>query len=271
MLNILVATLSEARVLIEHFNLKQILAERIFPIYMNASEDLRIIISGIGKINAAAATSYLYSQTSNQSGICLLNIGIAGGCQYEIGDFLLVNKVVDTSSQLVYYPATQLFPQFAQTSIVTVDRADENYPDNSLIDMEASGFYATAIRMLDREQIQIAKIVSDNNIASKQQITKQVVTDIMAKGLPKLFSIIEQMQFLSEQEQVIYQETELLPKMLQKWHFTSYQCHQLRDKLRRWQVNFIERDPIVECSDKTNGAAVLRWLEQQLQQTKRTW
>ena len=58
MLNLIVATQTEARPLIAHFHLQAANLGSAFPLYHK--DDLRLIISGIGKIAAATATAYLF-------------------------------------------------------------------------------------------------------------------------------------------------------------------------------------------------------------------
>ena len=90
-LNIVTALLCEAKAIIEAFNLKKDISEHAFEIYHNQDKSLCLIISGIGKINAAIATTYIaqYNKVAPQS---FLNIGIAAGA-FAIGTMFAANKL----------------------------------------------------------------------------------------------------------------------------------------------------------------------------------
>ena len=56
-----VALKEEAQIILDHFKLKLVNEKTIYPIYKNEEETHWLIISGIGRSNAAASTAYLYS------------------------------------------------------------------------------------------------------------------------------------------------------------------------------------------------------------------
>src|ERR1700761_8244047 len=101
MIAIVTAFHSEAKPLIEYFKLKTQMTQAPFPIYQN--ENMHLIISGLGKINAALAVGYLQAilQTPN---IVWLNIGIGGHRSMEIGTAILAHKVIDESTARSFYP-----------------------------------------------------------------------------------------------------------------------------------------------------------------------
>ena len=51
----------EAEIILDYFKLKAINEKTIYPIYKNVEETHWLIVSGIGRSNAAASTAYLYS------------------------------------------------------------------------------------------------------------------------------------------------------------------------------------------------------------------
>ena len=60
MINIIIAIQCEAKPLLKHYGLKGSTDHGPFRIY--EGEDMRLILSGIGKIAAAAATSYAFTR-----------------------------------------------------------------------------------------------------------------------------------------------------------------------------------------------------------------
>ena len=60
---LVVALKSEAKPIISYFELDHQSGNNIFPIYRNDKLGHALIISGVGQINAAAATTYLASES----------------------------------------------------------------------------------------------------------------------------------------------------------------------------------------------------------------
>ena len=75
MINFVVALASEAKPLISHYGLTLQSHRRGFPLY--AGTDLRLVVTGIGRVRVAAGTAFLAGSNSDASGPWL-NIGIAG-------------------------------------------------------------------------------------------------------------------------------------------------------------------------------------------------
>ena len=60
-IRLVVALKEEAQVILDHYKLKLVNENTIYPIYKNEEETHWLIISGIGRNNAAASTAYLYA------------------------------------------------------------------------------------------------------------------------------------------------------------------------------------------------------------------
>ena len=73
-----VALKSEAKPIISYFELDHQSGNNIFPIYRNDKLGHSLIISGVGQINAAAATTYLASESGAPPWAAWINLGIAG-------------------------------------------------------------------------------------------------------------------------------------------------------------------------------------------------
>ena len=71
-LNLLTAFKAEANAFIEYYDLKNKSSSKLFPIYEN--KDCYLIISGPGKIAAAAASAYLYQYCKEQEDQLWCNI-----------------------------------------------------------------------------------------------------------------------------------------------------------------------------------------------------
>ncbi len=197
MLNLIVATRPEARPIIERFKLQTAVLDGDFPLYYGS--DLQLIISGIGKIAAAAATGYLRARTSDSSA-AWLNVGIAGHGECEVGTALLAHKIVDQSSGRTYYPIFSAAAPCATTALITVDRPEETYPEGCAYDMEASGFWAAANRFSTAESIHCLKIVSDNPSNSIHSLDKNKIKSLVAQHLDLMADLVRQLSAISELE-----------------------------------------------------------------------
>ena len=88
-----VALKEEAQIILDNFRLKPVNEKTIYPIYKNEEETHWLIISGIGRSNAAASTAYLYSYSKASKQTSWINIGIAGSDKGNYGDLYLVDKI----------------------------------------------------------------------------------------------------------------------------------------------------------------------------------
>ena len=100
MLCLVVALAAEARPLLAPHRLQGVNGH---PYRICAGEQTHLIVSGIGKVAAAAATAYLRALIGDTPA-AWLNIGIAGHGSQAVGTPLLAHKVVDAASGKPFYP-----------------------------------------------------------------------------------------------------------------------------------------------------------------------
>jgi nucleoside phosphorylase len=93
MIFIVVATKHEAKPLIDIFKLSFCNDTRGFKCYQN--NNIKLVISVVGKINCAIASTYLL-QNSNKNDL-IFNIGICAG--KRVGEFCDIGKVIDKESK----------------------------------------------------------------------------------------------------------------------------------------------------------------------------
>ena len=170
MLVFVVALEAETGPLKKRFRLKAAPSRRPFPSY--SAEGVRLVVSGVGKMRAAAATSHLLTQLPDCNPI-VVNLGWAGSASdsRELGMGYLVNRVQDLASGSSYYPDFLLRHPFEEAALTTVDRpADSSAapPNQDLVDMEAAGFLDAALRFVESWQTVVFKIVSDYLTPSTQ-------------------------------------------------------------------------------------------------------
>ena len=161
------ATHMEAKPFIKYKNFNPI-EDKPFPVYKNETHYL--IISGIGKINASIASTYLMTKFKINS---MYNIGSAGATteDFRIGDILHINSVIDYSQLLnIRSESKSLKPDMLQNykteSLATCDAPIISTEDRAivgqkalLIDMEGFAF-VNACKIFNTKNY-LFKIITD--------------------------------------------------------------------------------------------------------------
>ena len=84
MIHFVVALPAEGKPLIDRYGLRRRTLRSDYPIY--EGNDITLIVSGIGKVAAAAATACLHASTNDHRPGVWLNVGIAGHSQRPVGE-----------------------------------------------------------------------------------------------------------------------------------------------------------------------------------------
>ncbi len=156
MIYIQCALVAEASFMIEGYALSKS-DDRHFPIYEN--ENIKLIISGIGKVYAASATTYLLQKYHAANEDKIYNIGTCTSKKkhHHIGELFTIKKLIEASTDKVYHLPCK------GESLTCVDKAlDSNLGIKSpLADMESVGFYLAAKKFITSRHIMIVKVISD--------------------------------------------------------------------------------------------------------------
>lgn len=233
-INLVVAHALEAKPLCAMLNLRVSTMRHSFPLYGN-DEGTNVIVSGIGKLAAAAATSYLAGLQAGTPASAWLNVGIAGHQQADIGAGLLAHKIVDAHSGATHYPP-QLLSGFTSTTVITVDAVETNYPELAAYDMEASGFYASASRFSTTELVQVFKVVSDNAQHGVAHFQTSQVAPLISAQRESLTDLLEQLRELLATYHAAYRAPAAYETLLARYRFTASQQAQLRRLCERYHA-----------------------------------
>ena len=147
-----IALKEEAETILVHYKMKLISNKTPYPIFKNNEETHWLVVSGIGRHNSAAATSYLYTISKASKWTSWINLGIAGCGKGNYGDLCLVDKIVNNSSQITY-PTTIRKTNLHRMELLTTDVPITDYSNQELIDMEGSAFYDIAGKLTKRKQV----------------------------------------------------------------------------------------------------------------------
>lgn len=234
MLFILCALSCEAKSLISHFHLKNVEEPTPFPLYQN--ESISLIVSGVGKLQTAAAIGYLQGVTSNCQHAAWLNVGIAGHASFELGKGILAHQIIDRVNGRNYYPTFVVDRPVETATVWTVEKPEIEYNGNAVFDMEAAAFWSVASRFTTAELIHCYKIISDNRHSGTSYLTKEHVEKLVQAHLGSIETFLNSLQQLSQSLINLELSSGELEPFLKQWHFTSTQQFQLKRLLQRWKA-----------------------------------
>ena len=241
----------------------------MFRIYR--SESMALVISGVGKSLSAAATGYLCGCSDGWRNAPWINIGVAGHRNVDVGELIVANKIVDQSTAHSWYPP-QLVSNVDNSTLITVDKPEESYPERAAYDMEAAGFFPSATRCSSGELVQSIKVISDNPHQSIASLNARSIEQLITKNLSEIEQFIHRLSELSIEIKVLPHNGSLPELWANRWSFSVTQGHRLRRLLQRWKVLIGDGETLDSvlgaCKD---GAAVLTALEARLNAEKPTY
>lgn len=271
MLCLLTALPSEARPLLRHFDLPDTPLPGPFACYVG--EQAALVVSGIGKMAAAAACGYLYAQLQHRSEISAaalasaawINVGIAGHGSLPVGESLLAHEISDQSSGRRHFPPLVFTPPCVTETVITVDDVERLYDPPVAYDMEAAAFYAVASRLTHVELVHCLKVVSDGPEAEPERITRGKVEAWIDSQLATLDALVLACRDLMVELKPLHEELPDFEACIERWHFTVSDRHELRRLLRRRQTLVPDAElPVEELAENVRGKQVNRVLRQWL-------
>ena len=263
MINIVVALPAEARPLLDHFRLRDKQHNTAFPVYRNA--DMALIVSGPGKVAAAAATGLLAGNRDTPAVAAWLNIGIAGHAHHAIGSAFIAHRITDSATGTNWYPPQIHDLPIPTENLCTVDCPEDSYPAAALYEMEASGFFPVACRFSTGELVQCFKVVSDNRTQANTAVTAKLCTQLITAKLTDIEQLVNALSAIADDYTRWHAPHPGLKQLSTRWRFTVSQQHQLARLARRWKVLTADQPLWLDQLEKIHRAAdVLQCLEQHL-------
>ncbi len=259
-LHVIVALPCEARPFIDHWRLRAVTDFPGFRCY--ARDQVRLLVSGVGKVAAAAAVAacQAYFRVAVDQVWC--NTGVAGHARLPLGSAVWAGKIRDTGNGQCWYPP--LLPQLSLPvrELCTVDTPVTDYAGDRLYDMEAAGFYPTALRYASAELVHSLKVVSDNASQSVAAVRPELVENLMCKQLPACLQLLDALADLARQIAPDQEYLQLRQEVLTGRHFSAYQQRTVSQLLQRYLAlggsTQCLRDQGLPLAD---GGAVIRWLQ----------
>ena len=190
MLRFVVALAAEARPLVDRYRLERVSGGGAFPIFRRGGTAL--VVSGVGKVAAAAATSYLHLSVAGagaESG--WINVGIGGHRRRPVGEAVIAHRIRDLASGRFWDLARLASAPCAGVEVLTVDRPEVAFREPGVYEMEASGFYPTARRFAASGLVHCLKVISDGPEIDPDALTRRRVAGLIEGQLEAVDRLAE--------------------------------------------------------------------------------
>ena len=243
MLYIVTALYIEAKPLISLFNLKKDNTYTKFQVFSN--ENIKLIISGTGKIKSATALTYLISNKDIKENDYIINIGFIASSNNnsQLGDIVYISKIQNAYSDTTFYPEMIYKHNFLEGSLTTFDKIIENKIENvEYIDMEAYGFFQTASIFFKKDKIIILKIVSD---ILKENVEDRILIDFKDEKLfnesyKKIYGFLLKFINISDDNKNNFDnnEQDLIKKVLENLKLSDTMTYELFNILRYLKIKY---------------------------------
>lgn len=191
MIYIFSAFYAEAKNIIDHYGLKKEKSPEMVRFDVFANESIRLVITGVGEINAVAAVSNIGGAYGISPDDEILNVGCGAGFSSDIclGSIILGNKLTEQMTGRTFYPDMLMKANFRECEIVTVARVLNEGCDSVVYDMEAAAVYQAAAFFVGPHRMHFIKLVSD----AGERIDQSKITELFALQEDKICGYIDRL------------------------------------------------------------------------------
>lgn len=191
MIYIFSAFYAEAKNIIDHYGLKKEKSPEMVRFDVFANESIRLVITGVGEINAVAAVSNIGGAYGISPDDEILNVGCGAGYSSDIcmGSIFLGNKLTEQMTGRTFYPDMLMKANFRECEIVTVARVLNEGCDSVVYDMEAAAVYQAAAFFVGPHRMHFIKLVSD----AGERIDQSKITELFALQEDKICGYIDRL------------------------------------------------------------------------------
>lgn len=265
-----VALKEEAKTIIDHYKLSIIDGKSLYQVFKNFDETHWLVLSGIGRHNAAAATAYLYSISKPSKSAAWINLGIAGCGKGNYGELCLVDKI-SNSSRKNRYPTIMPRSVLSKMHLFTSDTPINNYSSHELIDMEGSAFYDIASKFTSNELICLMKVISDGPENDIKDLNRSKIINLIKLNITNIKEIISYYEKLSHYDFLRNKKPYLFAQITSRWHFSVTQKYHLENLLRRIRSFLPDNNVLEIIKDCKKGSSVLDILDFKIKTSEVDW
>lgn len=302
MIYVVTALYQEAHGFIRELELKKNTAYAPFEVFDNESAGIRLVVTGVGEIAAAAATAAVCARDGADAADFLINIGCCaaaegatGGCEpadrdmdsgygaahaAQIGDLYVCHKITEQATGKTFYPDILYRHPWKERELVTgMQPLQRAAAHGALYDMEAAAVYQAGIRFFSPDRMLFLKVVSDFGIAGQERMTAEALTGLLEQYVKEVAAFLTNLREAADEEETlrndgILQEDETVLERL----FAALHCSQtMRASARQyityaaltgydWKAELEEwyARGLLPCKDRREGKVRLEELKQVL-------
>lgn len=297
MIYVMMALYQEAHGLIRELELKKNTAYAPFEVFDNESAGIRLVVTGVGEIAAAAATAAVCARDGADAADFLINIGCcAAGCckpadrgmdsgsgaanAAQTGDLYVCHKITEQATGKTFYPDILYRHPWRERELVTgMQPLQRAAAHGVLYDMEAAAVYQAGIRFFSPDRMLFLKVVSDFGIAGQERMTAEALTGLLEQHVKEVAAFLTNLREAADEEETlrndgILQEDEAVLERL----FATLHCSQtMRASARQyityaaltgydWKAELEEwyARGLLPCKDRREGKVRLEEFKQVL-------
>lgn len=303
MIYVVTALYQEAHGLIRELELKKNTAYAPFEVFDNESVGIRLVVTGVGEIAAAAATTAVCARDGADAADFLINIGCCAaanagadsGCETvdsgmdsgygaanatQTGDLYLCHKITEQATGKTFYPDILYRHPWKERELVTgMQPLQEAAAQGVLYDMEAAAVYQAGIRFFSPDRMLFLKVVSDFGVAGQERMTAETLAGLLERHVKEIAAFLANLRKAADEEEAlrsggILQEDEAVLEQL----FAALHCSQtMRASARQyityaalagydWKAELEEwyARGLLPCKDRREGKVRLEELKQVL-------
>lgn len=303
MIYVVTALYQEAHGFIRELELKKNTAYAPFEVFDNESAGIRLVVTGVGEIAAAAATAAVCARDGADASDFLINIGCCAaanagadsGCETvdsgmdsgygaahaaQTGDLYVCHKITEQATGKTFYPDILYRHPWKERELVTgMQPLQRAAAHGALYDMEAAAVYQAGIRFFSPDRMLFLKVVSDFGVAGQERMTAETLTGLLEQHVKEIAAFLANLREAADEEETlrndgILQEDEMVLERL----FAALHCSQtMRASARQyityaaltgydWKAELKEwyARGLLPCKDRREGKVRLEELKQVL-------
>ena len=281
MIYVVTALYQEAHGLIRELELKKNTAYAPFEVFDNESTGIRLVVTGVGEIAAAAVVAAVCARDGADAADFLINIGCCAAAEgADIGELYLCHKITEQATGKTFYPDILYRHPWKERELVTgMQPLQKAAAQGVLYDMEAAAVYQAGIRFFSPDRMLFLRVVSDFGIAGQERMTAETLTGLLEQHAKAVALFLANLREAADEEETlrndgILQEDEAVLEQL----FASLHCSQtMRASARQyityaaltgydWKAELEEwyARGLLPCKDRREGKVRLEELKQVL-------
>ena len=243
MIYVMMALYQEAHGLIRELELKKNTAYAPFEVFDNESAGIRLVVTGVGEIAAAAATAAVCARDGADAADFLINIGCcaaggcckpadrdmdsrcaaaegaAGGCEpadrdmdsesgaanaAQIGDLYVCHKITEQATGKTFYPDILYRHPWKERELVTgMQPLQRAAAHGALYDMEAAAVYQAGIRFFSPDRMIFLKVVSDSGVAGQERMTAETLAGVLEQHVKAVAGFLANLWKAADEEEAL--------------------------------------------------------------------